>query len=72
MRGYVGTRMQTAEQAINHHTRRLDDLTARISQLEDVDIAEAVLEYKTAETAYQAAMQSISVGSQLTLMDFLR
>lgn len=72
LRGHVGTRMQTAEQAINHHTRRLDDLTSRISQLEDVDIAEAILEYKTAETAYQAAMQTISVGSQLTLMDFLR
>jgi flagellar hook-associated protein 3 FlgL len=72
MRGEVGTRTQTADQAITNHTRRMDDLTSRISDLEDVDISEAILEYKTAETAYQAAMQTISMGSQLSLMDFLR
>ena len=72
MRGDVGTRIQSADQALAHHTRRMDDLTSRISDLEDADMSEAILDYKTAETAYQAAMQTVSMGSQLSLMDFLR
>jgi len=72
IRGTIGTRIQNAEQAIDHHQRRMDDLMSRISDVEDVDMSEAILEYKTAETAYQAALQSVSMGSQLSLMDFMR
>jgi flagellar hook-associated protein 3 FlgL len=72
LRGRIGTSIQSATQAIDHNQRRMDDLTSRISDVEDVDMSEAIIQYKTAETAYQAAMQTVSLGSQLTLMDFLR
>jgi flagellar hook-associated protein 3 FlgL len=72
LRGNIGTRIQTADQAMNHHERRMDDLTSRISEIEDADMSEAILQYKSAETAYQAALQTVSMGSQLSLMDFMR
>lgn len=72
MRSTVGTRLQTVEQSTAHHTRRMDELTAQISDVEDVDMSEAILDYKMAETAYQAALQSVSMISRLSLMDFMR
>lgn len=72
MRATVGTRLQTVEQSTAHHTRRMDELTAQISDVEDVDMSEAILDYKMAETAYQAALQSVSMISRLSLMDFMR
>lgn len=72
LRGTIGTKIQTANQALSHHERRMDDLTSRISEIEDADMSEAILDYKSAETAYQAALQTVSMGSQLSLMDFMR
>lgn len=72
LRGTIGTSIQTADQAIDHHQRRMDDLTSRISDVEDVDMSAAIIQYKTAETAYQAALQSVNMGNQLSLMDFMR
>lgn len=72
MRSTVGTRLQSVEQGLSHHTRRMDELTSQLSDVEDVDMSEAILNYKMAETAYQAALQSVSMVSQLSLMDFMR
>jgi flagellar hook-associated protein 3 FlgL len=55
---------------------RLDDLelagTTRLSQIEDVDVAKAILDLSSRQTAYQAAMQSGASVIQRSLMDFLR
>lgn len=71
-RSTVGTKLQTVEQGLSHHTRRMDELTSQLSDVEDVDMSEAILDYKMAETAYQAALQSVSTISELSLMDFMR
>ena len=44
----------------------------RLSQVEDVDLAEITLELKEKELAYQAALQASASISQLSLMDYLR
>lgn len=71
-RGEVGNRLQTVESLTAQHERRVDDLTIKISDAEDIDIAEAITELKLAETTYQAALQVTAKGFQLSLMDFLR
>jgi len=71
-RGRIGARLQTAEQYKAFHQRRQDELTEQISGVEEVDITQAILNLKQAETAYQAALQSVSMSQGLTLMDFLR
>ena len=45
--------------------------TDRMSKLEDADLAEAVLELKSKETAYQAALASSSQVMSLSLVDYL-
>lgn len=71
-RGTVGARLQSIEEASNHHARRADELTARISDEQEVDMAEAIVRLKTAETAYTAALTVASQGYRLSLMDFIR
>lgn len=45
--------------------------TGRMSKLEDADLAEAVLDLKSKETAYQAALASSSKVMSLSLLDYL-
>ncbi len=45
--------------------------TERKSQLEDADLAEAIIDLKTKETAYQAALSSSSKVMALSLVDYL-
>lgn len=71
-RGTVGARLQAIEEARNHHMRRSDELMARISDVQEVDMAEAIVRLKTAETAYSAALTVASQGYRLSLMDFIR
>ncbi len=46
--------------------------TERKSKIEDVDEAEAIMNYKMAETVYQASLQVGSDIIQLSLLDFLK
>ncbi len=45
--------------------------TERKSQLEDADLAEAIIDLQTKETAYQAALSSSSKVMALSLVDYL-
>jgi len=45
--------------------------TDRMSKLEDADLAEAVLDLKSKETAYQAALASSSQVMSMSLVDYL-
>jgi len=45
--------------------------TDRISQLEDVDIAEAIIDLETKELAYQAALASSAKVMKLSLVDYI-
>ncbi len=46
--------------------------TERLSDIEDTDLAEAILNLKTKEVAYQAALTAASKVMQLSLVDFMR
>jgi flagellar hook-associated protein 3 FlgL len=46
-------------------------LTERRSNLEEADIIEAIMELKSQQFAYQAALQSTAQILQLSLMDYL-
>lgn len=72
LRGDVGTGMQTIASLASAHGRRIDDLAEQGSDIEDVDFADALVKYKQAETAYEAALQVTSQGAKLSLMDYLR
>ncbi len=71
-RGTVGSRLRTIDQTGVQHARRADELTARISDVEDVDLSAAVVEYRLAETAYQAALSAAAQSFRLSLVDFIR
>jgi flagellar hook-associated protein 3 FlgL len=72
MRGQVGARLQTVDIMSNQNSRRTDELSAGISDIEDVDLSEAILNYKKAEAAYQGALTVASKGFELSLMNFIR
>lgn len=71
-RGQIGARLQTVGEYTALHQRRIDDITAQISGVEEIDIADALVQLQQAETAYQAALQSVSMTSGLSLLNFLR
>lgn len=71
-RGKIGSRLQQFEQLDSDFQRRIDDLTKGLSDVEDVDMAQAIMDYQLAQTAYTAALNVASQGFRLNLMDFLR
>jgi flagellar hook-associated protein 3 FlgL len=71
-RGEIGARMRRVLDTESANQRRTDDLTLRISEVEEIDMAEAVMDYRLAETAYQAALQTAAQGFRLSLMEYLR
>lgn len=72
IRGDVGTKLQTVTNLQTQNQRRMDDLTQQISDVQDVDMAEAVTTMQMAETSYTAALQVTARGQGLSLMDYLR
>lgn len=71
-RAGVGNRINTVSDLISQHARRQDELTTRISDTEEVDITQAITDYRMADSAYQAALNVASQGFKLSLMDFIR
>jgi flagellar hook-associated protein 3 FlgL len=72
MRGDVGTRMQTIDDLSTQWIRRSDELTKNISDIEDVDLSEAMVRYQQANQAYTAALTVAGQGFRLSLMDFIK
>lgn len=50
----------------------ISDFQTRLSDVEDADISEVLIELKSKELAYQAALLSSARMNELTLMDYLR
>lgn len=71
-RGQVGAKLRQVEEYTQQYTRRVDDLTKGISDIEDVDIAQALTSYQLAQTAYEASLRVASQGFRLSLMDFIQ
>jgi flagellar hook-associated protein 3 FlgL len=72
LRGDVGTRMQTIDDLSTQWQRRSDELTKNISDIEDVDLSEAMVKYQQANQAYTAALTVAGQGFRLSLMDFIK
>lgn len=67
--GAAGSRIENAQAG------QVEDITSlqiQLSEVEDVDLAEAVMEVRLQEVAYQAALQAMSRAIQPSLVDFLQ
>ena len=68
--------LQTADDHVTHLpgglTTRGTALQSELSGVEEVDMAEMAMKVTTANTNYQAALQTTATISQISLMDFLR
>jgi len=68
----VGARLRTVDDLTERYIRMSDEFTKHISDVEEVDVDQAIMQYRLAETAYTAALQVASQGFRLSLMDFIR
>ena len=68
----VGTRYGRVEGALTTLTSTNLDNTAALSEVENVDIAKAVMDLQMAEVAHQAALGATARVLQPSLIDFLR
>lgn len=72
VRSTMGVRLQQVEKLAAQHEARVDDLTGKISDAQEIDLSEAITEYQRANLVYSAALQFTAQAQQLGLMDFLR
>lgn len=71
-RGAVGAKLRQLEETDAQHTRRRDELEARVSDVEEIDMSQAIMDFRLAEAAYEASLNVASQGFRLSLMDFIR
>ena len=72
IRADVGSKIQGLQTQSTRYALTKDNLTKLISNIEDADYAKTVIEYQTAQTSYQAAIQSTAKVFQTSLLDFLK
>jgi flagellar hook-associated protein 3 FlgL len=70
--GKVGTTTNRVDSAYDAGGVALQDLASRRSELEDVDLADAVLKMSAAQAGYTAALGAASRANLPSLADFLR
>jgi flagellar hook-associated protein 3 FlgL len=71
-RGTVGAQMDTVQSMTADYTRRNTDLSTQISNIQDVNMAQAITNYQLANSAYQAALTVTSQGFGLSLANFIK
>ena len=67
----LGSTGRTIETTMQRNLEQLETIRARQSDIEDVDLAEAVMELQTQEVALQATLGALARSLQPSLMDFL-
>lgn len=67
--GAVGRQIENAQ---GRHLDEVNTVRSQLSQIEDVDLAEAVLELQMQQTAYETALAAFGRASRPSLVDFLR
>ena len=70
--GTVGTTTNRVDAALTEGSSALTDLASRRSNLEDVDLADAVVKLNAAQAGYTAALGAASRANLPSLADFLR
>jgi flagellar hook-associated protein 3 FlgL len=68
----LGAKGQNLQTTSERYSNTATELTAFLSKIEDADIPKAILEMRTAQTAYEAALTSSAQSFQQSLLDFLR
>ena len=68
----VGSRVRRAESALTSLASRRDAESVALSDLEDVDLTEAIVRSNEEQIAYQAALTATSRAVSVSLLDFLR
>ncbi|HWG98644.1 MAG TPA: flagellin [Pilimelia sp.] len=68
----VGARYNRLEQMQKTADDRLLELRSRLSQVEDIDLPQTIMELQLQQTAYQAALAATARVIQPSLVDFLR
>ena len=68
----VGARTNAVESARSRGAQFVDRITAERSNLEDVDLAEAILQLTAAQTGYQAALGAVAKANLPSLANLLR
>lgn len=70
--GTVGARTNGVEAARARGEQFVEQITAERSQIEDLDLTEAVLQLANARTGYEAALAAVAKADLPSLADFLR
>jgi len=70
MRGQAGTAMQQVELARNRSQDSVLTLKTLLSDVQDVDLSEAIIELRSQEVAYQAAAAAASSLHRASLLDY--
>lgn len=68
----IGAAGRRIEQARARNASERDAILAQVSELEDVDLAQAIMELQLQEVAYQATLGAMARVLQPSLADFLR
>lgn len=68
----VGAMSQQIDTTVNRNDLLIDDVKERLSTVEDVDAAQAIIDFRVQENAYQAALAVTAKVIQPSLVDFLR
>jgi flagellar hook-associated protein 3 FlgL len=71
-RSLAGAKYQRIQTVQSSATTNTLQLTSQLSDLQDIDLAETVVQVTSANTAYQAALATTAKVGQISLMDFLR
>ena len=66
-----GVAYRAADDAVNQHADTRATLAGLISDIEDVDMAEAITKLNNAQTALQASAKTFATVQNLTLLDYL-
>lgn len=72
LRAEAGSRVNQFEWAESQAANRSDEFARQISDREDADLAQTIVEMQTAQTAYQAALAAFSSTAGLSLLDYIR
>jgi len=71
-RGEVGAKLQLVTNLTSQYQTRSDQLTTSISNVQDVNMAQAISDYGSASLAYQAALSVATQGFKMSILNFIQ
>lgn len=72
VRAEVGAKQNRMDSAENRNSQDSFNMTDLLSNTQDIDFTQKIMQYTTAQTVYTAALQTSARVIQPTLMDYLR